>query len=120
MAGSRASMSASLRSFGLAAGAALALACPGRAFAQNTDSFFFSDEAAMAAGAVAATTRDSGAIWYNPAGLGGVKRGQIDLSASAFGLRMRQVPKAFTLSYPSGPRSSDVSATSIVSAPIAL
>jgi hypothetical protein len=90
------------------------------AFAQNTDSFFFSDEAAMTAGAVTATTNDSGAVWYNPAGLGGVKRGQVDLSASAFGLRLRQVPDALTLSYPSGPRSLDVSTTAFVSAPVAV
>ncbi|HEU4411754.1 MAG TPA: hypothetical protein VFS43_41310 [Polyangiaceae bacterium] len=113
-------MPATPRRAGLAAAAALALSLPTRASAQNTDSFFFSDEAAMSAGAVTATTRDSGAIWYNPAGLGGLQRGQIDLSASAFGLRVRRVPRALTLSYPGGPQSLDISTTSFISAPVAV
>jgi hypothetical protein len=107
------------RRAGLAA-AALALSLPTRASAQNTDSFFFSDEAAMTAGVVTAVTRDSGAIWYNPAGLGGVQRGQIDLSASAFGLRIRRVPKALAQVYPEGTQALDVSTTSFISAPVAV
>jgi len=39
------------------------VAVPRAARAGNTDSFYFSDDAALAAGAVTARTRDSGAIW---------------------------------------------------------
>jgi hypothetical protein len=60
---------------------AIALA-PRLVRADNTEPFFYSDDAAMTGGTVVASTRDAGAIWYNPAGLGGIRRGQIDLSGS--------------------------------------
>lgn len=62
--------------------------------AGNTRSFFLGDGAAMTGGAVVANTRDSGALWYNPAGIGGVDHDKIDLSGSAFVLRLRTVPDA--------------------------
>ena len=66
--------------------AALALLCASRtAAAQNADSFFFGDEAALASGAVVASGTDSGALWYNPAGFGGLRRGLISASASKIG-----------------------------------
>ena len=92
----------------------------GTARADNTEPFFYSDDAAMAAGAVGATTRDAGAIWYQPAGLGGIKRGEIDLSGSAFGIRIRNVPNALTTTFPGGTRSVDLQSSDIFSAPHAL
>ena len=88
--------------------------------AQSSESFFYSDDAAMTAGAVSAVTRDAGAIWYQPAGLGGIKRGQIDLSGSAFGVRIRNVPNGVGTTFPSGRQSVDLKSTDIFSAPHAL
>jgi hypothetical protein len=46
----------------------------------------------MMGGAVAAAVRDGSAAWYNPAGLGGVERDQIDASASVYTLRQYSAP----------------------------
>jgi hypothetical protein len=103
------------------AAAALAiLAAPGVARADNTEPFFYSDDAAMTGGAVVAATRDSGAIWYNPAGLGGIRRGQIDLSGSAFGVRIRSVPNALGTNLPDGRQTVALDSVDIFSAPHAL
>ena len=99
---------------------ALASGTERAARADNTEPFFYSDDAAMTAGAVGATTRDAGAIWYQPAGLGGIKRGEIDLSGSAFGIRIRNVPNALTTTFPGGARSVDLQSSDIFSAPHAL
>lgn len=88
--------------------------------AENTEPFFYSDDAAMTAGSVVATTRDAGAIWYNPGGLGGIRRGQIDLSGSAFGVRIRTVPDALRTNLPSGQQSVTLGSVDIFSAPHAL
>jgi hypothetical protein len=109
-----------LRRFGLAVVAIVALA-PGMARAGNSDSFFFSDEAALMAGAVTAQTRDSGAIWYNPAGLGGITRGQVSLSGSVLILRLRNVPGALHTTVPgANPQTVDLSSTDFTSSPHAL
>lgn len=100
---------------GLASGLA-----PRVARADNTEPFFYSDDAAMTGGAVVAVTRDAGAIWYNPAGLGGVKRGQIDLSGSAFGVRIRNVPNALGTNLPGGRQSVSLDSADIFSAPHAI
>lgn len=67
------------------------------ALAQNADPFFHGDDAALSAGAVVASSRDSGSFWYNPAGFGGLKRGLVSGSASTFGLRIRPVLNALRL-----------------------
>ena len=94
---------------------------PRDAHAGNADAFYYSDDAAMTAGAVVAKTRDAGSIWYNPAGLGGNKRGQIDLSATTFAIRIRKVPRALSTTVPgSAGNDVDLSSADFFSAPHAL
>jgi hypothetical protein len=97
--------------------AAFAALLPRSAAAGNTDSFYYSDDAAMTAGAVVATTRDAGAIWYNPAGLGGIRRGQVDLSGTTFAVRFRSVPSALRTFIPGANRTADLKASDFFSAP---
>ncbi len=78
------------------------LILPNLARAGNLDSFLLGDEAAMTGGAVLATTQDSGAVWYNPAGLGKNQRTQVDLTATGLMLRTRQVPKGTIAVMPDG------------------
>lgn len=97
------------------------LAFAREASAGNSDSFYYSDEAAMTAGSVVAKTRDAGAIWYNPAGLGGIQRGQIDLSATTFAIRIRKVPRALSTTVPQGGTNHvDLDSADFFSAPHAL
>lgn len=63
--------------------------------AANQDSVFLGNTAAMTGGAVTAVIRDGEAAWYNPAGLGGVRRNSIDISASAFTLQFRNTPSYY-------------------------
>ncbi|MDD9945021.1 MAG: hypothetical protein OXU20_28520 [Myxococcales bacterium] len=65
----------------------VALACPLPAQAGNEDELMIGNRAALVGGAVSATVRDGSTIWHNPAGLGGVQRSTIDVSASAYTLR---------------------------------
>jgi len=93
--------SSSRNRVGSKAGVALAAACAAtlltaRVGAQEHDQFFFSDDAALAAGAVGATTSDSGSVYYNPAGLALNRRTHADLKASAFGIRIRPVDGVVT------------------------
>ena len=100
----------------------LAFVWPAAARAGNADSFYYSDDAALSAGSVVAMTRDSGAIWYNPAGLGGNARGEVDFNGTALGLRIRPVPKALSTRVAGDPNveSSSLNATDFFSAPHAL
>lgn len=90
------------------------------ASAQNADSFFFGDEAALASGAVVASGSDSGALWYNPAGYGGLKRGLISASASTFGLRFRTIPRALRVRFGGQEHAVDLSSTDVISVPNAV
>ncbi len=72
---------------------AAALAIPA-ASAGNTHSYFHDDEAALTAGSGLAITRTAGAVWYNPAGLGGLEQGEIEASGSLYGVARRRIPGA--------------------------
>lgn len=61
--------------------------------AGNDDEMLLGNDAAMTGGAVSATVKDSSAIWYNPAGLGAVRRNQMDLSATAYTVRFYSAPR---------------------------
>src|SRR5258707_9243792 len=87
---------------GVRGAVAAASALGGPATAGNEDSFLFGDQAALVAGAVVATTKNTASIWYNPAGLALNDRGRIELSGTAFTLRDRPIPDGLVLDLPSG------------------
>jgi hypothetical protein len=93
------------------------LLVPALAHAGNDDGILLGNDAALAAGAVVATTADGSALWYNPSGLGSVSRDSLDLSASAFVLRAYRFPGI--LSFATGEESSG-RVLEIVSVPSAL
>lgn len=93
---------------------------PALAGAQNADPYFFGDDAALAGGAVTASGRDAGSLWYNPAGLGGLEHGSISASASTFGVRIRSVPDALRVRVGGQLRQSDLASTDILSVPNAV
>lgn len=74
------------------------------AWAGNRESNPLSNESALAGGAVTALGRDTGAIYYNPAGIGAVRRTQFNLSTQALQLRARIVPFATVADLPDGSR----------------
>jgi long-subunit fatty acid transport protein len=106
---------------GAALAAALAaLASPFVASAGNEDAYLIGAEAAMTGGAVAAVTRDSGAVWYNPAGLGGFERAKIDVSGTAFELGVHRMPDLVVTKLESGPLTAGINDVSIHSVPTAI
>jgi hypothetical protein len=77
----------------LAAIAAIAITLVARgASAGNVDTFFLSNDAAIAGGAVTATAVGGGAVWYNPAGMAAEQRSHVDVNASAYLLRFGSNP----------------------------
>lgn len=60
--------------------------------AGNEESVLFGAAAEMSAGAVAATTRDGAALWYNPAGLASADDQQVDVSGTAYVFRRYSSP----------------------------
>lgn len=84
------------------------------AAAGNDDEVLVGNRASMTGGAVSATVTDASSIWYNPAGLGGDSRDQIDVSATAYALRFYSAPRF--LSTTSG-ASTDGAVTEFVTVP---
>jgi hypothetical protein len=58
--------------------------------AGNQYSFFLGNTSALAGGAVCAIGDDGASLWYNPAGLVVSRRDRLDLSGSAYTLRIRE------------------------------
>ena len=82
--------------------AAATLLLPAVAAANNPWLTPLGSEAAMSGSAVAATGRDTGMAYYNPAGLGANTRAQFDMSTTMAVLRLRTIPDAFRIELPGG------------------
>jgi hypothetical protein len=93
------------------------LALPSAARAQNADSFYYSNEAALSAGAMVAVQGDDGAAWYNPAGLGGLHRTRLNANGSVFGFRLRRIDGGLTSRLRGLSSSVDYGGTDFVSTP---
>jgi hypothetical protein len=63
------------------------LASPRDARAGNSDTYHLSNDAAIIGGAVTATVKGGGAVWYNPAGLAADTRSSVDVAANAYVVR---------------------------------
>jgi hypothetical protein len=92
----------------------------GAARAQNADPFFFGDDAALSAGAVVASSRDSGSLWYNPAGLAGLDHSSLNASGTTFGIRIRKTPGALRLRVGADEIRTDLTSRDIISVPNAV
>ncbi len=90
------------------------------AHAGNEDSFLFGDQAVLTAGAIVASSHDTAAIWYNPAGLGENARGRIELSATALTLRDRPIPDGLAIDLPSARAQASISSREVYVVPAAL
>lgn len=66
---------------------ALLVLWPTTADAGNADTYHLSNDAAVVGGAVTATVKGGGAVWYNPAGLAADTRSSVDVSANAYVVR---------------------------------
>src|SRR5262245_36969859 len=53
----------------------------------NDDELIVGNRASMTGGAAVATADDGSAVWYNPAGLGGIGRTTVDVSGTVYTLR---------------------------------
>lgn len=60
--------------------------------AGNYNSNLLSGSASIKGGAQVSDAADGGALWYNPAGLGGINRKEFSLSGNGFMLRVRNNP----------------------------
>ena len=88
--------------------------------AGNLERFFLGDDAALMAGAVAATASDPGSIYYNPAGLARLEHSSVDLGVSAYAARYYRVPGLAQIVLPDQRRALDFQGTSFFSTPAAV
>lgn len=89
----------------------------GVAHAQNADSFYYSNEAALTAGAMVAVPADDGAAWYNPAGLGTLRRTRVNANGSVFGVRVRPIAAGLRSSFGGLSSAVDYGGTDFVATP---
>jgi hypothetical protein len=108
-----------VRPVGLAVGMVWLLATS-TARAGNEDPFLYGDQAALTGGAVVSSIRDTASIWYNPAGLGQNRRGRIEISGTAFTLRLRRIPDGLALDLPTRRASDSIESRQIYVVPSAL
>lgn len=105
----------------LGAAALLAsLLLPRLARASNQETLPLGTEASLTGSTVAARSGDGGAIWYNPAGLAAADGTSLDVSASAFLLRIYDLPNAAQVREGGSLFARDASFREIVSVPSAL
>lgn len=110
-----------LPTLGAALVVALGILATAETHAANGRGFFLGNRAALTGGAGAALLSDGSSLWYNPAGLGGNTRDQVDLSASAFVLRLRDYPEIVETTLASGEvRREGLSGVELLSVPAAL
>lgn len=86
------------------------------AHAGNDDSFFHDNQAALTGGATIGGGTGAGMLWYNPAGLAANDRGRVEVTASAFTLRLRSADDFFSV----GGTSQDLSSIGFLTVPTAL
>ncbi|MFO0760976.1 MAG: hypothetical protein U0359_31150 [Byssovorax sp.] len=94
------------------------LAAPAAARADEPS--YFSTQAALTAGSTMAIDRTGGAAWINPAGLADTGLARVDLSATAFVLRVRDYSRVIVSTLPSGTRTLDTNRIEITPVPAAL
>lgn len=98
----------------------LLLAVPSASHAGNSRSFLLGDEAAITGGAGIAVFRDSGSLWYNPAGLGGLTRGRMELTGTVYNAKLRKLEKILEARLPSGTHTATARADDFGSVPTSL
>ncbi len=70
--------------------------------AQARSEFFHSNQTALSGDSERVTVTDAGAVWYNPAGLGGNKRSRLDITGTALSYRKRTLKDGLTVALPDG------------------
>src|SRR5258706_7744008 len=90
------------------------------AHAGNEDTYLFGDHASLMAGAVSPTAAGTGAVWYNPAGLGLGLRSKLELSGSAFMLQIRPIPSMMQVTFPGGAQQEQIRSTRVYIVPSSL
>ena len=100
--------------------AVAALVIPRELIAGNSRSFFLGDEAALTGGAGIAVSADSGSLWYNPAGLGGLTLGRMELTGTVYSAKLRGLDDILVTRIPSGKYTADARADDFGSVPTSL
>lgn len=111
-------MRARRQRLGLGAGV-LVLAWAARVGAQDRDVPVLGGEAAISAGAVAASGRSAAMAWYNPAALGANQRTRLEASGQAFVVRLRRIPGGLTTQLPDASRSTAIRSRELMVVPSA-